>query len=276
MAELDGNGLPPSAAERLARFARSGLRTSLLSVPGAFGVRSVGLEPIGEVMGCIVQQATAAPMSAVGVPSTNYPYNFEYYVGMMRQGYRTSLARMATEASRLGADGVVGVAVSINPLGTGALEFVSLGTGVRANSTRRPRSLFSTDLAGSDVAKLMQAGWAPVKLCVNIGAALAYYDFRTQFQTSLSAGNTEVDSYTRMVISAREDARTRLGQSVRECLADGAIVSTMDLNSWPVGGVAAGAVATIFATAIARFHSGARASASTPAIMPLRERGNEP
>ncbi|MFN2534921.1 MAG: hypothetical protein ABR528_06680 [Pseudonocardiaceae bacterium] len=55
MAEWDGRGLPPVAAERMARFARSGLRTSLLTVPGAVGAQSVGFDPVGEAMGCIVE-----------------------------------------------------------------------------------------------------------------------------------------------------------------------------------------------------------------------------
>jgi uncharacterized protein YbjQ (UPF0145 family) len=55
MADWDGRGLPPVAAARVARFASSGLRTSLLSAPGAAGVESVGLSPVGEVMGCIVE-----------------------------------------------------------------------------------------------------------------------------------------------------------------------------------------------------------------------------
>jgi hypothetical protein len=55
MTQWDGRGLPPVAAERMKRFARSGLRTSLLTVPGALGIQAAGFEPVGEVMGCIVE-----------------------------------------------------------------------------------------------------------------------------------------------------------------------------------------------------------------------------
>jgi hypothetical protein len=48
--------LPPVARARVDRFAGSGLRTSLLTVPGAVGVEAAGLTPIGEVMGCIVER----------------------------------------------------------------------------------------------------------------------------------------------------------------------------------------------------------------------------
>ncbi|MDT7635339.1 MAG: hypothetical protein QOI50_7269, partial [Pseudonocardiales bacterium] len=66
MADWDGRGLPPVAAARVARFASGGLRTSLLSVPGAAGVESVGLRPVGEVMGCIVQHIGFAGWQGCG------------------------------------------------------------------------------------------------------------------------------------------------------------------------------------------------------------------
>src|SRR6476660_334031 len=47
MTQWDGHGLPPVAAERMRRFASTGLRTSLLTVPGAVGEESVGFDPGG-------------------------------------------------------------------------------------------------------------------------------------------------------------------------------------------------------------------------------------
>jgi uncharacterized protein YbjQ (UPF0145 family) len=55
MVDWDGRGLPPAAAERMARFHRHPVATSLLEVPDAVALASVGLTPVGEVMGCIVQ-----------------------------------------------------------------------------------------------------------------------------------------------------------------------------------------------------------------------------
>ena len=68
-----------------------------------------------------------------------------------------------------------------------------MGTAVRAQSTTRPRSLFTTDLSGSDVAKLMQSGWTPVHVEWAGAAHAIYTGYNTQFQTSFYAGNTEVD-----------------------------------------------------------------------------------
>src|SRR3954462_2394918 len=47
-------GLPPAALERVRHQRASGVRGSLLSAPAAAAVRSAGLEPVGEVFGCVV------------------------------------------------------------------------------------------------------------------------------------------------------------------------------------------------------------------------------
>jgi len=52
--EDDLRGLPPAAVDRVRHQRASGVRGSLLTAPWAAAVRSAGLEPIGEVFGCIV------------------------------------------------------------------------------------------------------------------------------------------------------------------------------------------------------------------------------
>lgn len=47
-------GLPAAAVERVRHQRASGVRGSLLSAPAAAAIRSAGLEPVGEVFGCIV------------------------------------------------------------------------------------------------------------------------------------------------------------------------------------------------------------------------------
>ena len=51
MADTDGNWLPQSARNRLARYDAAGLKTSLLPVAGAVGIESVGLSPVGQACG---------------------------------------------------------------------------------------------------------------------------------------------------------------------------------------------------------------------------------
>src|ERR687883_536321 len=122
MAEWDGRGLPPVAAERMTRFARSGLRTSLLTVPGAAGVQSVGLDPVGEVMGCIVEHIGWSGFGGCGylggptVTSSGSRgfVGFGPYVDALYHGYGTALGRMLEETAAMDADGVVGVRLSVS------------------------------------------------------------------------------------------------------------------------------------------------------------------
>ena len=56
VADWDGRGLPPVAAERMRRAAEGGAWTSLLSAPAAAGLEVAGFDPVGEVMGSMVQR----------------------------------------------------------------------------------------------------------------------------------------------------------------------------------------------------------------------------
>ena len=62
MADWDGRGLPPVAAERVRRAAAGGPWTSLLTAPAAAGLQVAGFDPVGEVMGSIVLLALKSVM----------------------------------------------------------------------------------------------------------------------------------------------------------------------------------------------------------------------
>ncbi|MEV6611239.1 heavy metal-binding domain-containing protein [Kutzneria sp. NPDC051319] len=265
------HGLPPAAVERLNRAKRSGVRTSLLSAPSAAGIKAVGLEPVGEVMGCVVLSTVTTNRPFVG-----YRFNLDAcatpYLQALHTGYNTALERLREEARALGADGVVDIRLSLSSLGQ-ADEFLAMGTAVRAQSRTRPKSLFTTDLSGSDVAKLMLAGWVPVQV-EWVGAATAIRTgIGTQSQTSYYAGNMEVDSYTRLINHVRADARTRFHDMVRKAGAEGGIVNRMSLSTWEPGEQIVAALASVYGTAIAQFHRGPAAPARTLTVMPLRRQG---
>lgn len=272
----EGSWLPDAARDRLARFDASGLRTSLLPVPGAVGVESVGLTPIGEVMGCIVQY-----IGFVGGANANFgmgtwgfmPVSYRPYVDAMYHGYDTALARMTTEAAAMGADGVIGVRLTRTALGQSNQEFVALGTAVRARSTRRPRSLFTAALPGQDVAKLMHAGWVPSRIAIGLAVEAQYLDWNSRNQMSMLSGNTEVNAPTELITRARHFARDTFGRHARGMHADGAIVSRVQLRSWEQEANNATllcAESEVFGTAIARFHTGHRPPSNALTIMPLR------
>jgi uncharacterized protein YbjQ (UPF0145 family) len=260
--EWDGRGLPPVAQARVDRFAASGLKTSLMTVPGAVGAEVAGFTPVGEVMGCVVQQ-----VGWTGVASWAGD-QVKVLSGLLRQGYATALDRLAQEATALGADGVLGIRLTISSLDDVMEEFVALGTAVRAETEQRPRRLFTTGLPGQDVGKLMQAGWVPVRLAVGV-AGRAQFDYNMPTQTTAWAGNTEVDAPTKVVTEARAAARAEFARAIRDSGADGGIVSDMTLRTWPVTEVAVAGIATVTGTAIARFHPGRAAPTGALKILPL-------
>ncbi len=296
MAQWDGQGLPPVAAERIARFARSGLRTSLLTVPGATGVQTIGLDPVGEVMGCIVEHIGWSGFGGCGYvggmlgiggfsgfglggptitsSGSRGIVGFGPYVDALFHGYGTALRRMVDEASAMDADGVVGVRLSVSHLGNNNREFVALGTAVRARCQQRPSRVFTTDLAGQDVAKLLRAGWVPCAAVYGISVAVRHDDWTTQRQASWGAGNTEVSGYTELVWHVRADARHSFEQRARAAGAEEAIVSSMGLHISEIepseGHRDHVAEANVFGTALVSFHQGSTTPTRSLTILPLR------
>ena len=208
----------------------------MLTVPSAAGLSATEFEPVGEVMGSIVQNVGWSGYGGCGAwgglgaglgPMTPAPA-FAPYVEALRHGYDTALARMQLEASGIGADGVVGVVLSATPFGQGSREFTALGTAVRSrHAHHRPSQPFVTELAGQDVAKLVGAGWLPVRIVYGLAMLIRHDDMRTRAQASWGGGNTEVAGYTQLVTAARADARRDFTARVRGVGAEGAIVSGM-------------------------------------------------
>jgi uncharacterized protein YbjQ (UPF0145 family) len=288
MTDWDGTGLPPVAERRVRRAAEGGPWTSLLSAPAAAGVGASGLVPVGEVMGSMVQQVSVVNascgnywpglggwVSGGGVSSLDRT-GFGAYLDALNRGYATALDRMTQEATAIGADGIVGVTLTVAPLG-GAEEFTALGTAVRARGSTRPGRVFTTALSGQDVAKLMAAGWVPAGLVFGISVAVRHDDWQSRAQASWGAGNTEVAGYTELVGHTRADARARLDRHTSAAGADGAIVSSMGLRIWSVepseGHRDHVAESSVFGTAIARFATTAAPPAARPlTILPLQHR----
>jgi uncharacterized protein YbjQ (UPF0145 family) len=242
MVDWDGHGLPPVAADRIARAQNSGVRTSLLPADAAASLQSVGLDAVGEVMGCIVEhvgwQGTigcgatwgygsgfgSPPVPAVGSRESRWS-GLRPYGDAIRRGYATALSRLMLEAEGLGADGVVGIALTIGDL-SGAREFMALGTAVRGRTDARPARPFSTDLPASDVAKLMQAGWVPASLVVAFDAVIKHDDWATTGQAR-SWTNTEVSGYTELTQHARALVRGDVEHQLARLGADGFVSSLL-------------------------------------------------
>jgi uncharacterized protein YbjQ (UPF0145 family) len=288
MSDWDGRGLPPVAQARVERAAAGRLRTSLFSAREAATLGAVGLDPVGDVMGCVVEhigwggygcgayvagmgQLTYAPptiTSGMGGYTGYAPY-----VDALYYGYEVALHRMLLEAQALGADGVVGVRWTQERLdANNNREFVALGTAVRARGSHRPAHLFATELPGQDVVKLMHGGWMPSGLVIGIAVAVRHDDYYTRLQ-SASWVNVEVGGYTELVTFVRADARNKFAQRAAKQGGDAAIVSDMTMHVWPIE---AGenhrdhvAESVVVGTALAKFHGGAQAPTDALMMLPL-------
>jgi uncharacterized protein YbjQ (UPF0145 family) len=240
-------GIPPAAQARLERARRSGVRSSLLDVPGQAGIDSIGFEAVGEVMGCIVQHIGWQGYGGCGwYPGAGYGYGggmgwsggavtsgsgggawsgFRPLVDALYHGWDTALLRMLTEARDLGGDGVLGVRITAQHLGEGNREFLAMGTAVRAVRGPHLTRPFSTTLDGQDVAKLVHRGWAPGSIVVAVSVGIRHDDYYTQMASRQWAGNTEVPGYTELLQATRDDARRELARRTAHTGAEGAILT---------------------------------------------------
>ena len=283
---FDGSGLPPQAIARIERARASHVASSLLSVNGQVGVDLCGLDPVGEVMGCIVEHIGYSGYGGCGWNGYGYAPSgtitsgsggssswagFGPYADALYRGYDTAIVRMLTEARELGGDGVVGVALTENPLGQDNREFMALGTAVRSNGRSHLKRPFATTLPGQDVAKLMRGGWAPAGIVVGISVGVRHDDYQTRLAARSMMTNAEVPGYTELLNDVRSDARRQLARRVSGTGAEGVILSEpMRTSVYEIepgeGHVDHIGVAWVVGTAIARFDAAADFAKAGPKI----------
>jgi uncharacterized protein YbjQ (UPF0145 family) len=206
---------------------------SVLPVNGFAAIRSVGFEPIGQVFGAAGYPLTAtAAVSCPGTPThSDVPGAPAGRIAeAIRDGYLTAIGRMTGECSDLGGHGVVGMSLTVTEIPGDSftapvVAFKVMGTAVRANNCLRLPRPFTTELTGSDFAKLLLSGWVPAGIALGISVAGLHDDLVTTSSGSWGTGNAEVPSYTELMAYVRQDARSRLEQQVRILGADGIVVS---------------------------------------------------
>ncbi len=219
-------GLPEAAQERL----RTSPRTSDLSVDELALLESLEVDPLGVVFG--------SSMYHVGWQRTRLLENRE--LDVLSQAMHTArdlaVQRLEAEAAELGADGVVGVRLVAqqNAWGPGLLEFLAVGTAVRARTTRllppsgRP---FASNLSGQDFWKLRRYGYRPVGLafgcCVYHVAHLGLAKWVQQV-----GRNAEMEAFTQATYSAREWAMQRMGAQAREAGGELVVGVALSEGSW--------------------------------------------
>jgi uncharacterized protein YbjQ (UPF0145 family) len=157
-----------------------------------------------------------------------------------------------------------------------------IGTAVRAQGCPPLPRPFTTELSGQDFAKLLMDGWVPAGIALGISVAGLHDTMVTTSSGPWGTRNAEVPAYTDLMGYVRQDARSRLEQTVRGLGADGVVVSAMTLHvhsdacqAHPPG-TDHFAQAVITGTAVARF-ADQRKAARAPglAVLPLDAGGNK-
>src|SRR6202035_5588598 len=251
--------LPPAAEARMQEIRRSGTWGSALTSDEFAVIRSVGFEPVGQVLGAAVYNigytggyncpgawgsfgyGVIPARTQTQVSSRGGFGSFAPLVQTMYQARHKALDRMTTECSELGGHGVVGVRLTIGPFPAGGLEFKAIGTAVRApgvppmanwhkDRSGRPREPFTSDLSGQDFAKLTMKGWVPAGLALGISIGSRHDDWMTVGQTRWGSGNAEVTGWTELVGDARHDARLQLERDVRRLGGEGVVIATMEMR----------------------------------------------
>ena len=246
--ERSGHELPPAAEARMAEIRRSGTWGSALSADEFTVIRSVGFEPVGQVLGAAVYNIgyaggygcpgawagyggyVAPYQSVTSVSSSGSIGAYGPMVQTLYQARHKAIERMTAECAELGGHGVVGVLLTIGSFPAGGLEFKAIGTAVRAPGAVPLKRPFTSDVSGQDFAKLIMAGWVPAGLALGISIGARHDDWLTINQTRWGSGNSEVTGYTDLVNQSRHDARAQLDKDVARMGAQGVVVRDMDLR----------------------------------------------
>ena len=197
---------------------------STLSADEFAVIASAGFEPVGQVFGAAVYGTGSA--RTYGCPGS-----FASQVQAMYQARQAALDRMTAECARLGGHGVVGVRLSVGDFLLGGLEFMAVGTAVRAcGAASGPSAPFTSDLSGQDFAKLIMTGWVPVGLALGVSIGSRHDDRSTTRQARLLSGNAEVTGWTELVTRSRTDARHELESDIRRLGAEGVVIASMRMR----------------------------------------------
>jgi uncharacterized protein YbjQ (UPF0145 family) len=210
-------GLPLRAQERLRELGASGgLFSSDLSVNEFALVDSLGLRPLGLVMGSsIYHVGWQQRPGSWGFQANATSQELRVLSEAWNEVRRLAFGRLEQEARLLGADAVVGVRLTRggHDWAVGAVEYVAVGTAVRIEGASPLERPALTDLSGQDYWKLWRAGYRPLGVA---GASTVFYivpgwsQRRAQSGFFSSWANQELRDFTQGVYDARELALARL------------------------------------------------------------------
>ena len=222
-------GVPEAGTARLEQN-RSGLFTSDLSVNEFLLVRQAGFQPLGLVIGSSIYH--------IGFQQAQWKKNQEMEVlsQAMYEARELAMTRMEEEAEQLGADGIVGVRLTIGRYdwGESMAEFIAMGTAVKHSGGELHRAPsgrpFTSDLSGQEFWTLLQTGHRPVGMVM--GSCVYHVAHQSWRQSIGNTGrNVELPNFTQALYDARELAMERMQVEAEALGAAGIVGVTIDENN---------------------------------------------
>ncbi|HEX3874087.1 MAG TPA: heavy metal-binding domain-containing protein [Solirubrobacteraceae bacterium] len=214
-------GVPDAGRGRLEQ-SKKGLFTSDLSVNEFLVVGEAGFDPVGFVIGSSIYH--------VGLQAAGYRQSMELTVlsAAMYEARNLAMTRMEEEADQLGADGIVGVRLTINRYawGENMAEFIAVGTAIKHREGKLHRAPngrpFTSALSGQDFWTLLRTGHRPVGMVMGSCVYhVAHQSMRTAFKNT--GRNVEMPNFTQAMYDARELAMGRMQAEAEALDAEGIV-----------------------------------------------------
>lgn len=246
-------GLPPAAHRRIEHQQSSRTSSSLFSAPAAASARAANFESVGEVFGCSVVDISftgggcgwwtavgggMAAQSPVLLSGQGKYASYTPYVRMTEGAWETAVARALTEAAHLGAHGVVGIDVTRRRLDMSVWEYTAVGTAVRSTDPillpypAREGAVWSTSLDAEHAATAILAGFRPERHLMALSIATKHEDWLMKQQSTMWAGNVEIEGMTAVLQAARFDVRRRITERARRDGPGQLIVTGMSVHEF--------------------------------------------
>lgn len=240
------SALPPVGQARMARLTAQSPSSWSDGARSLLGLRQVGFDFVGEVMGCVaailpltntVPCGYSSGSSSVLLDSQLPERSTASYPKQAQTVYSAALDRLRAEAVARGADGVVAITPEVHRYEGGAfVEVVLRGLAVRARTDQRPARPFLTRCSATEVARLLSSGWVPVDTHVAVEIGVRHDDSDVEQIDQIRSNGAyrhscfDVPGFTELINRVRASVRTKLQAQVRATTADGALTYAIDVR----------------------------------------------
>lgn len=230
-----------------------------------------GFEPLGVVLGAGGFQIWRPPTcGSFAFAGTGAPVVFTAYERAVRDAWETVVARLEAEATRVGAHGVLGVAVTQTWVPGGSsgsmLQLQLLGTAVRLPGVAPLPRPFLSNLSSDDFLKLLIGGWVPCGLGWGVAAVHVHRNDASPLMQRAVWANAELPVPSAAVRLTRDRLDEQVRATLARCRAAGAVEVQLEMKRHAVacGGNGQGVLieGLLVGTGVVRY----RPSLSSPSL----------